>query len=305
MSEWAIETEQLTKRYGKLNALDGLTLHAPRGSIYGFLGRNGAGKSTTLKVLLGLARATSGTARVLGETVHPENLEILRRTAYVSENKPLYDWMTCEEMMRFHRGFYPTWSDELARLYTAMLEIPMKQKIAKLSKGNRTKVSLLLALAQGAELLLLDEPTSGLDPVYLDAVLRALVERHVERATGDGRSVFFSSHDLSEVEQIADWVGIIDHGKMLLEARLDDIRENFRMVIAAGDRLPLTAEGVVSAAREAGMCRYVLSRGGDAFAATLQQQGATVLETKSMSLREVFLALLRKEPGDVPVEVLA
>jgi ABC-2 type transport system ATP-binding protein len=301
MSEWAIETDALSKRYGAVTALDGLTLHAPRGTVYGFLGRNGAGKSTTLKVLLGLARATSGSARVLGLPMHPENLEILRRTAYVGENKPLYEWMTPAEMARFHAGFYPTWQPELASRLAAMLEIPMQRKIAKLSKGNRTKVSLLLALAQGAELLLLDEPTDGLDPVFLDEVLRELVTNHV----GEGRTVFFSSHDLSEVEQVAEWVGIIDGGRMLLEARLDDIRENFRMVIASGNQLPATAADVVASRQEGNFRRYVLSRGGEAFAAQLEQQGAAVLEVKAMNLREVFLALLRKEDSDVRMEVLA
>jgi ABC-2 type transport system ATP-binding protein len=301
MNEWAIETRQLSKYYGDVKALDGLTLKAPKGSVYGYLGRNGAGKSTTLKVLLGLARATSGEAHVLGERVRPENLAILERTAYVGENKPLYEWMSAEQMVRFTRGFYKSWSDEAARRYAEMLEIPMRRKIKKLSKGNRTKVSLLLALAQGAELLMLDEPTSGLDPVYLDDVLRTLVEHHVN----EGRTVFFSSHDLSEVEQIAEWVGIIDNGKMLLEARLDDIRENFRTVIASGNGLPETGENIASVTRDGNFRKYVLARGGESFAASLEQQGAAVLEVKAMSLREVFLALLRKESANVSVEVLA
>jgi ABC-2 type transport system ATP-binding protein len=301
MNEWAIETRQLSKHYGDVKALDGLTLKAPKGSVYGYLGRNGAGKSTTLKVLLGLARATSGEAHVLGERVHPENLAILQRTAYVGENKPLYEWMTAEQMVYFTRGFYKSWSDEAARRYAEMLEIPMRRKIKTLSKGNRTKVSLLLALAQGAELLMLDEPTSGLDPVYLDDVLRTLVEHHVN----EGRTVFFSSHDLSEVEQIAEWVGIIDNGKMLLEARLDDIRENFRTVIASGNGLPEAGENIASVTRDGNYRKYVLTRGGESFAAGLEQQGAAVLEVKAMSLREVFLALLRKESGNVSMEMLA
>jgi ABC-2 type transport system ATP-binding protein len=301
MNEFAIETEALAKRYGEVNALDGLTLKAPAGSVYGFLGRNGAGKSTTLKILLGLARATGGSAKVLGETVHPENLAILERTAYVGENKPLYEGRTPAELVRFNGGFYKTWSDEAAKRYSEMLDIPMERKIKTLSKGNRTKVSLLLALAQGAELLVLDEPTSGLDPVYLDEILRTLVEDHVS----EGRTVFFSSHDLSEVEQIAEWVGIIDKGKMLLEARLDDIREHFRMVIASGNGLPEGGTDVVSVRRDKDFCHYVLSREGAGFAAKLEQQGAIVLETKPISLREVFLALVRKEAGNVPMEVLA
>ena len=304
MSDWAIETHQLAKHYGATKALDGLTLHAPLGTVYGFLGRNGAGKSTTLKILLGLARATSGEARVLGEAVRPGNLRILERTAYVGENKPLYEWMTPAEMARFTRGFYRrTWSNEAAARYAKILDVPMDKKIRTLSKGNRTKISLLLALSQGAELLMFDEPTDGLDPVYLDDVLRELMTRHV----GEGRTVFFSSHDLSEVEQVAEWVGIIDNGRMLLEARLDDIREQYRMVIASGNALPEKGEHLVSLTRDGSYRKYVLAREGEAWAASLANGGATVLETKAMNLREVFLALLRKEKDDesVPVEVLA
>lgn len=303
MSGWAIETTELAKYYGKTKALNGLTLHAPYGTVYGFLGRNGAGKSTTLKILMGLARATSGAARVLGEAARPENLRVLERTAYVGENKPLYESMTPAEMARFTRGFYRTWSDEAAARYAKMLDIPMQRKIRTLSKGNRTKVSLMLAMAQSAELLLFDEPTDGLDPVYLDDVLRELMTRHV----GAGRTVFFSSHDLSEVEQVAEWVGIIDDGRMLLEARLDDIRENYRMVIASGNALPDKGAHVMALTREGNYSKYVLTCEGDVWAASLTNNGATVLETRAMNLREVFLALLRKEKDDesVPVEVLA
>jgi ABC-2 type transport system ATP-binding protein len=121
----------------------------------------------------------------------------------------------------------------------------------------------------------------------------------------EGRTVFFSSHDLTEVEQIAEWVGIIDQGKMLLEARLDDIRENYRMVIASGNGLPETGANIVSVTREGDFRKYVLACEGEDFAAMLEQQGATLLDTKPMSLREVFLALVRKETGNVLVEVLA
>ena len=128
--------------------------------------------------------------------------------------------MTGNDLVRFNRGFFPRWSDALARRYAEVLELDMKRKFKKLSTGNRTKLCLLLALAQGAELILLDEPTAGMDPVVTDQLLRVMVEDFAN----EGRTLFLSSHHLSEVERIAEWVGIIDHGKLLLEARLEDMR---------------------------------------------------------------------------------
>ena len=185
LSEQAIVTHGLVKSYGKLVAVNGLEMRVPSGSIYGFLGRNGAGKTTALKLLLGLARPTAGSATVLGFDIGRQRLEILRRVAFVGENKALYDQLTPAEMVRFTRGFYPGWSDAAAEKCARQLEIPMQQKFAKLSKGNRAKVWLLLALAQQAELLLFDEPTAGLDPFMNDALLKLLAEeRSEERRVG-------------------------------------------------------------------------------------------------------------------------
>lgn len=292
MSELAISTDGLVKTYPQARALDGLTLRVPRGSVYGFLGRNGAGKTTTMKILLGLSRATAGAGQVLGFDLQTHLAEILRRTAFVGEGKALYGPLTPAQLVRYNRGFYADWSDEAAEQYARRFEIPMRTPYAKLSKGNRTKVCLLLALAQNAELLMLDEPTTGLDPVVLDEVLRALIEDHAN----EGRTVFFSSHLLSEVEQIADWVGILDNGKLLLEARLDDIRSQYRLLIASGNTLPLGLSAqVIAAHSENGFVRYLLSHGAEDFSRQLQQQGATITENTGVSLRDVFLALVRKE----------
>jgi ABC-2 type transport system ATP-binding protein len=292
MNDLAISTSGLQKRYGRLMAVNGLNMNVPRGAVYGFLGRNGAGKTTAIKMLMGLARPTSGDARVLGLDIATERIEVLRRVAFVGENKVLYDHLTPAEMLRFTRSFYPRWSDAAAQKCAQRLEIPMQQKFAKLSKGNRAKVWLSLALAQSAELLVLDEPTAGLDPFMNDALLKLLAED----ATGEGRTVFFSSHHLAEVEQICDWVGIVDEGRMLLEARLDDIREHSRLVIAAGRDLPSApAAPVVTITRNGDFSRYLLARDADAFAAGLRAQGAAVTEVTPLSLREVFLELVRKE----------
>jgi len=292
MSEHAIVTEGLAKRYGRQMAVNGLDMAVPRGAVYGFLGRNGAGKTTTIKMLMGLARPTAGSARMLGLDIARDRLEILRRVAFVGENKVLYENLTPAEMVRFARPFHSGWSDAVADAVARRLEIPMPQRFGKLSKGNRAKVWLLLALAQGAELLLLDEPTAGLDPFMNDALLKLLADE----VGAHGRTVFFSSHHLAEVEQICDWVGIVDEGRMLLEARLEDVREHYRLVIAAGRGLPAAAAApVVTVTRNGEFSRYLLARDADAFAAGLRAQGAAVTDVTPLSLREVFLELVRKE----------
>ena len=292
MSFLAIETERLTKRYQDLTAVDNLDLRVPRGAIYGFLGRNGAGKSTTIKMLLGLARPTSGSARVLGLDARTDRVAIFQRTAFVSEKKTLYPLLSPLELVRFSRGFYPTWSDAAVKKYSELLEIPMKQKFEKLSNGNQTKVFLLLALSQGADLLILDEPTTALDPVTADQFLRILADDAMEH----GRTVFFSSHHLEEVEQVAEYVGVMDRGRLLLEARLDDIKSDFRLIIATGNGLPAeTSVQVLSAARDGDSCRYIVTRDADNFVTALGRNGATVTTMTALNLREIFLQVVRKE----------
>jgi len=292
MSELAILTENLAKVYPGVRALDGLNLNVPRGVAYGFLGRNGAGKTSTIRILLGLARPTEGRGTVLGFPIGREQVAILERTAYVSESKNLYASLTARELVRFTRGFYPSWSDKAVAKYAHLFEIPMDRPFAKLSQGNRTKVYLLLALSQEADLLIFDEPAMGLDPVVLDEFLRILVQDVI----AEGRTVFICSHQLSDVEQIADWIGLIDHGRLLLEARLDDIKGQFRLVTAAGNGLPQTeSPEVLWLASEGNFHKYLVKNNADAFAAELGRQGATVAEISPLGLREIFLAMVRKE----------
>jgi ABC-2 type transport system ATP-binding protein len=292
MNELAIESKDLAKTYGSIRAVGGINLSVPRGAIYGFLGRNGAGKTTTIKMLLGLTRPTAGAAQVFGMNVSTERMAILRRTAFVSEKKTLYPSLTPTELVRFSRGFYPTWSDSAVEKYARLLEIPMKQRFEKLSNGNQTKVWLLLALSQGADLLILDEPTTALDPVSVDQLLHVLAEDGHDR----GCTVIISTHQLEEVERIAEYAGVVDHGKLLMESRLDDIKSEFRLITAAGNSLPAqTSAQVLSVAVEGNFYRYVVTKDADSFAAGLSQNGATITNVATLSLREIFLQLVRKE----------
>lgn len=299
MSEQAIVTENLSKSFGAQVAVSELNLKIQPGAVYGFLGRNGAGKTTTMRMLLGLVRPTKGSARVLGldPASEPDLMRILDRVAFVPQRKQLYPWATPAELVRMNRGFFPRWSEEMARGLAQRLEIPMKTIFKRLSIGNQSKVALLLALAQEAEVLILDEPTAGLDPVMVDEILRTLVEDHISR----GRTIFVSSHHLGEVEQVCDWVGILEEGRLLLESRLEDIRQDFRLVIASGEGLPVVpSPNVVSVTSDGRFRRYVLAREAEQFAAELRGQGANILEISPLGLRELFLLLVRKEDSCTP-----
>jgi ABC-2 type transport system ATP-binding protein len=292
MNDLAIGTKDLAKTYADIRAVSGISLAVPRGSIYGFLGRNGAGKTTMIKMLLGLVRPTSGSARVLGMDALSEHIAILERTAFVSEKKTLYPSLTPSELVRFSRGFYPTWSDNSVEKYARLFEIPMKQRFEQLSNGNQTKVWILLALCQGADLLILDEPTTALDPITVDQLMHVLAEDAFDR----GSTIFFSSHQLEEVERIAEYVGFIDHGRLLMEARLDDMKNEFRLITAAGSSLPVqTSAQILSVDVEGNFYRYVVARDAEDFIAGLSSNGATITSIAPLGLREIFLQLVRKE----------
>ena len=174
---WVIETAGLRKDYGAIPALRGVDLQVPPGSIYGFLGRNGAGKTTAIKTLLGMTHPTAGRASVFGmNAADPDaSVDIRRHTGFVSEDKDLIDGMTVEGIVRFTASFYPGWRGDLEQRYLRRFDLPAFQKVKALSRGTRTKLALLLALCRGAKLLILDEPTSGLDPTATEELLQALV----------------------------------------------------------------------------------------------------------------------------------
>jgi ABC-2 type transport system ATP-binding protein len=288
----AIETTELWKTYDDgMEALRGLSLQVPRGSIYGFLGRNGAGKTTTIKVLLGMARPTRGSAKVFGldAGAATSSIEIRRRTGFVSEEKELYAYMTVEEIIQFTRRFYPRWRGDLQERYLRTFELPLERKVKTLSRGTRTKLALLLALCRGADLLVLDEPTSGLDPAMTEQVLQALVA-HVG---AEEITVFFSSHQLAEVDQIADRVAIIDGGRAIVSGALDDFREKYRRVqfVFDGDapEPSFRAPGVERVRREGRVLTVLTSQGAEPILDEARALNPVSVDVFRVSLKEIFL----------------
>jgi ABC-2 type transport system ATP-binding protein len=299
MKTFAIQTDSLVKTYGfgskQIRAVDGLSLNVPEGSIYGLLGRNSSGKTTTIRMAMGLARPTSGEIKVfdLNPTDDPERIRVLRQVGYVPEDKMLVG-LSPRRLLELNRNFYPdTWSDELARKVVKRLELPLDTTFMKLSLGNKTKSALAMAIAQRSRLLILDEPTTGLDPIALDELLRLLVED----CTADGRTIFLSSHQLAEIEQIADHIGILDRGKILLEGPLDDIRSSFRRLTVTGSALPSNGPSILSTKRQPHATQYVIQRDPDAFASKLASNGATIVESAPLSLSEIFIELCRTAEG--------
>jgi ABC-2 type transport system ATP-binding protein len=295
MTDFIIETNQLCKSFDSQPALRGLDLRVPVGSIFGFLGRNGAGKTTTIKTLIGLMRCDSGSAEVFGRPIidADNSVEIRRRIGFVTEDKELYPYMTVEQLIRFTRPFFPKWRHDLERRYLQMFELPPRRKIPDLSKGMRSKLMLLLAISRGAELLILDEPTDGLDPAATEDVLRELVAI----AASSGTTMFFSSHQLSEVELIADHIGIVDQGKMILSGSLDDLKvqyQRLQMVFPDPMKLPKQwVDGVESVRQEGRMVSVIASRNADAIVDQVQAIPGTVVERFPVTLKEIFLEHVR------------
>jgi ABC-2 type transport system ATP-binding protein len=295
MTDFIIETSQLCKSFDSQPALRGLDLRVPVGSIFGFLGRNGAGKTTTIKTLMGLLRCDSGTAEVFGTPIidADHSVEIRRRIGFVTEDKELYPYMTVEQLIRFTRPFFPKWRHDLERRYLQMFELPPRRKIPDLSKGMRSKLMLLLAISRGAELLILDEPTDGLDPAATEDVLRELVAI----AASSGTTMFFSSHQLSEVELIADHIGIVDQGRMIVSGSLDDMKvryQRLQMVFPDPRKLPKQwVDGVESVRQEGRMVSIIASRNADAIVDQAQTIPGTVVERFPVTLKEIFLEHVR------------
>jgi ABC-2 type transport system ATP-binding protein len=286
-----IETADLRKHYDGLEAIRGLNLQVPPGSIYGFLGRNGAGKTTTIKILLGMTRPTSGHARVFGlaADVPEASVEIRGRAGFVSEEKDLFDFMTVKQMIRFTAAFFPRWRADLEQRYLHRFDLPLDRKVKALSRGTRTKLALLLALCRGAELLILDEPTSGLDPAATEEVLQALVAD----VAGEGMTVFFSSHQIAEVDQIADRVAIIDRGRVVVTGALDDLRENFRRIQLVFDEeapeLTLRAPGVERVRRKGRVLTVLSSAGAERILEEARAMNPVSVDVVPVTLKEIFL----------------
>jgi len=269
---------------GQQQALDGMTFTVPRGSICGFLGPNGAGKTTTLRVIMGFAFA-AGWTEILGARgrVTPG---LLQRIGFVPEVKELYPFARAGEMIRLTRGFYPRWDHALEAQLVRDFDIPLRTWCTKLSKGTRAKLWLMLALCRNAELLILDEPTEGMDPVATDILLRLLVRQVAERQI----TVFFSTHQLSDVEQIADRLVMVNRGRCVLEGSIDEIKQRHQRVrVVIDDGRAVLPDVVAHWRREGRFLIGLCAEPPEVLQAKLAASGVSLLDAQPATLKEVFL----------------
>lgn len=221
MNDNTIEVSHVSRRFGKTVALDDVSLNVPHGIVMGLIGENGAGKTTLIKHILGLLKAKEGDVRVFGLDPVRDPVGVLGRIGYLSEMRDLPEWMRISELMRYSQPFYPDWDQAYAEELGETFELDSLQKIKTLSKGQRARTALLIALAHRPDLLLLDEPSTGLDPLVRRDIISAIIRTIAE----EGRTVLLSSHLVDEVERVADSVAIIHHGQMVLIDSVDNIKE--------------------------------------------------------------------------------
>ncbi|MEM6779145.1 MAG: ABC transporter ATP-binding protein [Planctomycetota bacterium] len=289
MSE-IIQIERVSKRFGAVAALDQISLSVRRGEVFALLGENGAGKTTLLRILTGFLASDEGRATILGLDCQRDGNAIRQRIGYVSDQPPMYQWMTAPEIGWFASGFYD--DDFTFRYHQSIREfdIPMSTKIGKMSKGQRAKVALALATAHDPELLILDEPTSGLDPM----VRRQFLESMVDRAAS-GRSVLLSSHHIHEVERVADTVAIVHQGKLRLVESLEVLRQHTRIITATMDDAlaepPMVAGTVLCQSQSAKQHRWVAHRLSDDWHVHFEsEEGVRQYDSKVPTLEDIFIA---------------
>jgi ABC-2 type transport system ATP-binding protein len=290
-----IRLHEVTKRYRGQVALDQVSFQIPPGVVVALLGENGAGKTTTIRVLLGLTQADSGEAEVLQMDSRRQGDEIRRRVGYVSDRPPLYEWMTVAEHGWFAAGFYPAGYLARYRDLVRQFSLPEDRRIRELSKGMRGKVALALGMAHDPELLILDEPTSGLDPLVRREFLESMVD-----VAATGRTVLLSSHQIGEVERVADLVAIIRQGKLLALERLDDLKNRIReLTLTLHNGVPYLSDvpGQVIFEREHERQWRLLVRDLDEGRLDSFRSLAQVrdLEVRTPNLEEIYVAYMHGE----------
>lgn len=287
-----IETQALTRRYGRTEAVHELNLAIPEGSIFALLGSNGAGKTTTIQMLMNLLTPTAGHARVLGVDSRRLGEREFAKIGYVSENQQMPEWMTVRQLLDYCRPFYPTWDRSLEANLLKQFALPEDRRLSQLSRGMTMKAALLSSLAYRPKLLVLDEPFSGLDPLVRDEFIRGLLE---VSALGQW-TVLVSSHDIEEVERLADHVAVLDAGRLQLSETTEALRARFRRVeVTAPPPLPGSRPEWLERETAGTLTRWIETRyRGEASDREYREIfGTSSVVVQPLTLREIFMALAR------------
>jgi ABC-2 type transport system ATP-binding protein len=299
--ENVVEIQEVTRRFGAKIALDRVSLSVPSGCVLGLVGENGAGKTTLIKHILGLLRAESGSVRVFGRDPVVDPVGALSRIGYLSEEGDLPFWMRVEELMRYAEAFYPTWDRSYAEMLRREFDLDLRARLKNLSKGQRARAGLMVALAYRPALLVLDEPSSGLDPIVRRDILGAIIRTIAE----EGRTVLFSSHLLAEVERVSDYVAMIQSGRILFCDTLEGIKQTHHRMTLRFDfprSAPPSIEGAFLWEGGGREWTAVCKGRSETLEASAAVLGAQIVDYSSPSLDEIFVARSGATSGPVREE---
>ncbi len=288
----AIHLERLHYRAGKNFEIKDLDLHVPTGSIYGFLGPNGSGKTTTIRLILGLLRPLSGRITVLGDPMPEQHARILARVGYVPEQPHLDATLTVRELIDFQAAFYPRWDRPGAEELVRRFELDGDRLFGRLSKGQKAKLMILLALAQCGDLLVLDEPTDGLDPVVRRDILSALLTYVSER----NATIFISSHLVHELERVCDWVAVMDDGRLITESPMEKLKRGTKRLVVSGAPAEIGNPPFRMLSRESSNGAgesWVVGDWEPEMTSYIESLGGSVRDVIDLDLEDGFVELLR------------
>ena len=297
MSDMVIEMEKVGKGFRRTAVLSELSMHVPRGSIYAFLGENGEGKTTTIRLMLNLLTPERGSVKVLGKDSVRDSEFIKSRVGYVPETPVLYDWMTVEETVRFTSRFYPDWNPKIAAGLLSSLNLPARKRVQELSQGTRAKVGLLLALSHEPEILILDDSTSGLDAL----VRREFLEHIVSLVEEGKKTIFFSSHIITELERVADWVGLLKGGKLSFEKPLEELKNHVKrlhMVTSADFPLELLQKHsgtILTHGKKDNEITIITKEWNNELLEELRKENPVTLDISDLELEDIFVEFTRPQ----------
>src|SRR3954454_98300 len=292
----AIAIENLVRRYGRADAVNGLNLRVPQGRCYGFFGRNGAGKTTTIKCLLNLLRPTSGQVRVFGLDPRRAEVQVKSRLAYVPDAVAFYPWMTVRHTLDYFASFRGTWNRDTERALLERFNLDPARKTSHLSKGQRTQLALITAICPEPDLLVLDEPTSGLDPIVRREFIQTVIGAYQEGDPGR-RTVFVSTHLISEFEGLIDEFTIIDRGRDVLSLDADTARGRYQKIYArfGADVPDFTFAGARLLRRQGREIELVTNGDPGAVLDQLRARSPQDVRTEALTLEEIFVTTLQPE----------
>jgi len=293
-----IETRDLARKYGKTEAVRGLNLRVRPGICYGFFGRNGAGKTTTIKCLLNLLRPDAGTVRLFGLDPHKDEVAVKSRLAYVPDSVAFYPWMTVRETLDYVASFRAPWNRKTESDLLGQFQLKPDQKAGGLSKGQKTQLALIAAISADPELLILDEPTSGLDPIVRREFIETVIGAYQDAAPAS-RTIFVSTHLISEFEGLIDEFTIIDQGREVLTATADAARERFHRVRVRFAQEPamLNLNPANITRRDGREIEWVVRGDADQIVNQLQQCTPEAVSQEALTLEEIFVAALKQKPS--------